>query len=80
MKIIFIALVSLSIFGCSANQPETDKGSNRQIGMANPASVYCIEKGGKLAKMTTGQGVSSDCILPSGERIDQWELYRRDHK
>ncbi|OAT26238.1 hypothetical protein M976_02956 [Buttiauxella ferragutiae ATCC 51602] len=47
--------------------------------MPNPASVYCKDKGGELRTVKTDFGERGDCLLPSGERMDQWELYRRDH-
>ena len=50
-----------------------------QIGMANPASVYCQQKGGTLIPVQTAQGVSNNCKLPGGETIDEWALWRRDH-
>ncbi|EHU0915211.1 DUF333 domain-containing protein [Escherichia coli] len=47
--------------------------------MANPASVYCQQKGGTLIPVQTAQGVSNNCKLPGGETIDEWALWRRDH-
>jgi putative hemolysin len=47
--------------------------------MANPASVYCQQKGGTLIPVQTTQGVSNNCKLPGGETIDEWALWRRDH-
>ncbi|MGM3310125.1 putative hemolysin, partial [Enterobacter hormaechei subsp. steigerwaltii] len=49
------------------------------IGMANPASVYCLEKGGEQIPVQSPQGVRTECKLPGGEVIDEWDLYRRDH-
>ena len=48
--------------------------------MANPASVHCIERGGRLIAVRTPQGDRNDCLLPSGERIDEWALFRRDRR
>ncbi|WP_310437565.1 MULTISPECIES: putative hemolysin [Yersinia] len=48
--------------------------------MANPASVYCHEKGGTLDMVNTDKGTVGYCTLPSGERMGEWVLYRRDHK
>ena len=72
MKIISFVLPCLLVLaGCSTpSQPEAPKPP--QIGMANPASVYCQQKGGTL-------GVSNNCKLPGGETIDEWALWRRDH-
>jgi len=69
--------VMATLAGCahSDSHPETQ----RQIGMANPASVYCLSQKGQLANVNTAQGVASYCTLPSGERVEEWALFRRDH-
>lgn len=74
MKIISFVLPCLLVLaGCSTpSQPEAPKPP--QIGMANPASVYCQQKGGTLIPVQTAQGVSNNCKLPGGETIDEWAL------
>ncbi|WP_370633785.1 MULTISPECIES: putative hemolysin [Rahnella] len=47
--------------------------------MANPAAVYCHERGGRSVSVQTPHGVRADCVFPDGRGIDEWELYRRDH-
>ncbi len=70
-----IALVAL--VGCeqekSAPPPPTS------LGMANPASVYCIQQGGKLEMAKSQDGEVGYCLLPGGVRIEEWALFRRDH-
>lgn len=53
--------------------------AQQSVGMANPASVYCKEKGGSLTIKTTDKGQIGICQLPDGTQIEEWELYRRDH-
>ncbi|QEM81672.1 DUF333 domain-containing protein [Halomonas binhaiensis] len=68
---------SLTLAGCAAqNPPQPD--NQKSIGMPNPASVHCLEKGGTLERRQTAAGESSDCRLPDGTLVDTWELYRRD--
>lgn len=55
--------------------PQVDKN----VGMANPADVYCIQIGGKLNAKQNPQGQYSTCTLPNGQEIESWTLYRRDH-
>lgn len=77
MKSLFIVLPGmLMLAGCST-QP--DAPMPPKVGMANPASVYCQQKGGSLTAVQTPQGGRSDCKLPGGEVIDEWALWRRDH-
>ncbi|SPU49828.1 putative hemolysin [Bordetella trematum] len=49
------------------------------VGMANPASVYCIEAGGRLEIRHSGSGQLGICRLADGVEIEEWALYRRDH-
>ncbi|MFC0226738.1 putative hemolysin [Serratia aquatilis] len=55
--------------------PRVDKN----IGMANPADVYCTKSGGKLTAKQNSQGQYSTCTMADGQEIDSWELFRRDH-
>ncbi|MEW5421769.1 DUF333 domain-containing protein [Amorphus sp. 3PC139-8] len=75
-KLLLIALAAPLPVACS---PTSEAPATPKAGLANPASVYCTEQGGELVPVTTAAGQSNDCVLPSGERIDEWELYRRDH-
>lgn len=52
--------------------------SNGQAGLANPASVYCEEQGGKLEiradeKTKSQYGV---CIFSGGKECEEWAFYR----
>lgn len=69
---------TLLLSGCATAEREAPKPPH-SVGMANPASVYCQEKGGKSVSVKTPEGERADCLLPGGERIDEWALYRRDH-
>lgn len=46
--------------------------------IANPASTYCLKIGGRLEFVSTAEGQMGFCILPNGERIEEWTLFRRD--
>lgn len=75
MKRIMILVCMVVVTGCAA---KTDKSA--ALAMKNPAAVYCVEQGGKQESSVTSKGEVSFCLLPTGERIEQWALYRRDHK
>jgi len=77
MKTLLIAMLICVLAGCAPSQEPPD--AQKAIGMANPAAVYCHEKGGQSQSVQTSAGIRADCLLPSGERIDEWDLYRRDH-
>ena len=46
------------------------------MGIANPASVYCIEQGGKLEIRKTANGEVGYCHLPDGRIIEEWAFFR----
>lgn len=67
-------LSAIAITGCAQPQPAAP-----MVGMANPASVYCAQLGGKTRIEKTAAGERGICVLPNGAEIDEWELFRRDH-
>ncbi|KAA0540160.1 DUF333 domain-containing protein [Citrobacter sp. Cpo030] len=77
MKLASIFLPGLLVLAGCTTEPEAPVPP--KVGMANPASVYCEQKGGSLIPVQTPQGARSDCKLPGGEVIDEWSLWRRDH-
>ena len=48
-------------------------------GVANPASVYCIEQGGTVEMREGPGGTAGYCRLPDGRVVEEWELYRTTH-
>ena len=66
--------VLLLLVGCSllpVHSPVVD--------MANPASVYCVQQGGKLQRVQEPQGEFGLCLLPNGQQIEEWTLFRQQH-
>ena len=71
-------LGSIGLTACSST-PTTDQ--KPVVGMANPASVYCKEKGGKsIPRKDVDGGEYALCHLKDGQILEEWELYRKDHK
>ncbi|OVZ63465.1 MULTISPECIES: DUF333 domain-containing protein [unclassified Pigmentiphaga] len=67
-------VVSMAVLaGCAPARED------RPVGMANPASVYCEDQGGRLRIEQRPGGQVGICVLASGEEIEEWALYRRDH-
>ncbi|MGF6147193.1 Putative hemolysin [Kingella potus] len=66
---------------CStADQPAAQPESTA-VGMANPASVYCVEQGGKSEIRKDKEGNEYGmCRLPDGSVVDEWDYYRQNHK
>ncbi|MCK8046374.1 DUF333 domain-containing protein [Shewanella sp. 1CM18E] len=62
----------------SACNPAADKAPPATQ-LANPASTYCVSLGGKVEIEKQTDGEVGYCVLPNGERIEEWSLYRKDH-
>lgn len=64
--------------GCSH---DVGSGADVSAAMPNPASQYCVKKGGELEIVKDASGNERGmCHLPDGTVIDEWKLFRRDHK
>ncbi len=70
-----LSLVLIS--GCGSH--DTSAAPPPTVKLANPASVYCVELGGRLEIIRSQQGDRGLCHLPDGSVIDEWVLFRRDH-
>ncbi len=80
-KIAKAAVAAAAVAAVTAGCQTTPTEEMPSVGMPNPASVWCIEKGGRLEIVKDKDGNESGvCVLPSGERVDEWALFRRDHK
>lgn len=71
-----IALIMgmLNLTACAQHAEEPQR-----LTMRNPASVWCLQRGGEELNETSPSGAITYCVLPSGEKIEQWALYHRDH-
>ncbi|MCX6764082.1 MAG: DUF333 domain-containing protein [Candidatus Moranbacteria bacterium] len=57
------------------------QAENKNIGIANPASVYCEQNGGKLEIQTASDGGQNGiCKFPDGSQCDEWAYYRGECK
>ena len=65
----------MMLAGCTVSGPDPIMG----LQLPNPASVYCIERGGTLDIKESPQGDVTTCVLSDGTRVDEWEFYRQNH-
>lgn len=49
------------------------------IGMANPASVSCLDNGGESQIRNTPSGQIGVCVFPDKRECEEWALFR-DHR
>jgi putative hemolysin len=75
-KILFNLLMLILITGASACSPNIAKPTTI-ANMANPASVFCEEQGGKLdMRQDASGGVAGVCVFPDGSECDEWAYFR----
>ncbi len=77
VRLMNVAGAAIALSACATSSaPSADE---KPVGMANPASVHCLEKGGRLeSKKNAEGGEYALCHLPDGTVVEEWELYRRD--
>ena len=75
-----LAMGALGTLGACEQHPQERSG--RGVGllrMPNPASLYCVKKGGELKMESTDKGQVGYCHLPDGTVVEEWTLFRRDN-
>ena len=75
VKKLAILAAATALTACTQNAAEQPE----MIGMANPASEFCVKQGGKLEPRKDKDGNEyAMCHLPNGQVIEEWQ-YFRDH-
>ncbi|MDO5657584.1 MAG: DUF333 domain-containing protein [Paracoccus sp. (in: a-proteobacteria)] len=69
IKSVTVAAATLTLAACVTEEAPV-------IGAPNPASVYCIEQGGRLEIRRTAEGDAGYCHLPDGRVVEEWALFR----
>ena len=73
LNVLFIGITALVLSGCSGEEI-------KPLHKTNPAADYCLTLHGTLETIEHINGDVSLCTLPSGEIVDSWELFRRNHQ
>jgi len=71
MKTTLVFGFALAAAGC-ADMPDKAKAAR----IANPASEYCIEQGGRVELRQEANGTVGYCHLPDGRVVEEWTLFR----
>jgi putative hemolysin len=74
MAALILATILVS---CAPAAPAGRTATPTISGLANPASVFCTEKGNKLEiRSDTDGGQYGVCIFPDGTECEEWAFYR----
>jgi len=61
----------------AAQPTQTSAPANTNSGLANPASVNCVQKGNRLEIRTAADGSQAGyCIFPDGSECEEWAFFR----
>jgi putative hemolysin len=81
LLLAFMVLIA-GLSACGSDDVPSDTSSSGTTasgtGLANPASVFCVEQGGTVEIVDEAGGQVGYCTLPDGARIDEWEYFRAE--
>ncbi len=76
MKLLAVSMIAAALAaatGCGSDAEPSE--TTIDVGIANPASVFCVEQGGTVEIVDEADGQVGYCNLPDGTRIDEWEYF-----
>ncbi len=71
-QITTLCALALATWGCTRFEMTTAE----RVALANPASVACVNAGGKLISKRGPHNEYSMCQLPTGRVCEEWALFR----
>ena len=74
--VFWIAMVLLGLGACSPDTEAPATETAVPVGLANPASVYCEEQGGRLEMRSDANGTYGVCIFEEGSECEEWAYWR----
>lgn len=67
---------ALAVLAACAAPDRAPEAAPPAIGMANPASVACINQGGKSEIRDSAAGQYGVCVFSDGRQCEEWGLFR----
>ena len=83
MKNRFFFLSAAALLAACAGATSPKKAVNQEppLGTPNPASVFCVQQGGKsVIRKDEGGNEYGVCVFPDGKEVYEWALFRRYHE
>ena len=68
-----VVVLTVAAAACRDDDPPS---STTTVGLANPASEFCVSQGGEVEIVTEADGQVGYCNLPDGKRVEEWEYFR----
>ncbi|UTO05134.1 DUF333 domain-containing protein [Moraxella sp. FZLJ2107] len=81
MKILTLATLGVAMLLTACTTTNNTTEPEPMIGMANPASEFCVKQGGKLEpRKDKDGGEYAMCHLPNGQVVEEWDYFRKHSK
>ena len=78
MKYLALLLSTTALAACSADKAGQESPA---VGIANPASEFCVKQGGKSEIKTDKDGGEyALCRLPDGTVVEEWAYFRQHNQ
>lgn len=74
--VVLVIIVIAAILGVYWYDRGAAQKPMPSAGIANPASVNCVDKGGQLEIVEEAGGAAGYCHLPDGRVCEEWSLFR----
>jgi uncharacterized protein len=71
-----VLTATIGLLAACGSDAEPGDTTTPAAGLANPASVFCIDQGGTVEIVDEEDGQVGYCNLPDGTRIEEWEYFR----
>ncbi|OPH38311.1 putative hemolysin [Moraxella lacunata] len=74
VALLGITITALTLTACTTTNP----APSHKVGVANPASEFCVKQGGKSEIRKSADGSEYGvCHLPNGQVVEEWEFFRQ---
>lgn len=78
LKVFMMTAITAAALSACAQQSEPE---SPRVGVANPASEFCVKQGGKsVIKKDAQGGEHGECHLPDGSVVEEWVYFRQHHQ
>ncbi len=75
--LVFALVLSTVLLAACTAAPTPAPAATPGVGLPNPASVFCQEKGGQLKIARDAAGNESGlCLFPDGSQCEEWAFFR----
>jgi putative hemolysin len=76
LLVLVIVAAGLAACGGEPSPVPTADTFESPLNLANPASKYCVDQGGRLEIRGEAAGETGYCIFEDGSECEEWAFYR----